>query len=117
MRIEPQLLKLIAARFPGVRDFEFDHFAERVQPVEYNKGRNRKIEFPPVAKWKVANRSYAYVFKPTFKIERWQILCFDVETVRPDYAAEEVLLFKCLQWSIDGKEAAEINCLLGHRGE
>ena len=115
MNFETQLPKMIAARFPAVSGFEIDHFAN-VLPVEYADGGYKKTEWPPVARWRVGGKRYAYALKPTFKVERWQLLCFG-GTVRADYTTQEEALMKCLQWSSQGKEAAEINQLLGHRSE
>ena len=115
MRFEPRLPKLVTARFPSVRDFEIDQFAERVQPVEYEDGRGRKAnEWPPVARWRVGVQRFSYVLKPTFHAERWGVLCFGGTTVRADYSGGDDKLWQLLQWSAEGKTADGINGLLGH---
>jgi hypothetical protein len=115
MRFESQLPKLIATRFPGVRGFEIDYLAERVQPVEYKDGRGRRAnEWPPVARWCVGGQRFRYVLKPTFRAERWGVLCFGGTTVRADYSDEDGKLWQLLQWSAEGKTADEINQLLGN---
>lgn len=115
MRFEPQLPKLIAAQFPGVRDFEIDHIEEKVLPVGYEDGRGRKAnEWPPVARWRVGEQRFSYVLKPTFRTERWGVLCFGWTAVRADYSDEDDKLWQLLQWSAEGKTADEINKLLGN---
>jgi len=115
MRFEPQLPKLIAARFPGVCDFEIDHLAERVQPVEYEDCKGRMAnEWPPVACWRVGVQRFRYVLKPTFRAERWGVLCFGGTTVRANYSDEDGKLWQLLQWSSEGKTADEMNRLLGN---
>lgn len=114
---EPMLPKLVAARFPTVKDFRVDGLAENVQPVEYEDGRGRKAnEWPPVARWRVGSMRYSYVLKPRFVAERWQMTpLFGGTHVRADYSDEDEKLWQLLQWSVEGKDADEINRLLGNR--
>ena len=100
-----------------VQDFHVDHFAERVQPIEYEDGRGRKAnEWPPVARWRVGAMHYSYVLKPRFVAERWQMTpLFGGTHVRADYGDEDEKLWQLLQWSVECKTADEINRLLGNR--
>ena len=107
MRFDPQLPKLIAARFPAVRDFEIDHHAERVRPVEYVDGRGRRVnEWPPVARWRVGEQRFSYVLKPTFRAARWGVLCVGGTSVRADYSSEHDKLWQLLQRTSEGEEEA-----------
>ena len=115
MRFEPQMPKLISAIFPSVIGFEIDHLEGRVQPVEYEDGRGRKAnEWPPVARWRVGEQRFRYVLKPTFRAERWGVLCFGGTVVRADYSGEEEKLWQLLQWSAEGKTTDEMNRLIGN---
>ncbi len=88
--------RLVAAHFPEVSRFEVDRFAWGVQPVVYRDERRReRKEYPPVARWRVGGRRYAYV-------------------MRPDYSQESGRLWQLLAWSVEGKDADEINLLLGN---
>jgi hypothetical protein len=108
--------------FPGVTDFEISHNPAGIQPVQYvasttdrlfgHSSEYLRMEYPPVAKWRVRGVQYMYIPKPTFKTEHWNALFFGGTMTRPDYASEEDTLLKCLRWSVEGKTAAEINALL-----
>ena len=110
---EPMLPKMVALRFPSVLDFAVERM-HNVQPVEYrDHGKNRR-EYPPVARWSVGDKRFRYALKPTFKVERWGVLCFGGTTTRADYSDEDGKLWQLLQWSAEGKTADEINRLLGN---
>lgn len=110
------LQRMIAARFPKVSSFRIDDGRPNIQPVEYDEGGRLAREYPPVARWIVGEERFSYVLKPKFKVERWGVLCFTFggTTTKIDYTPENETLLKLLQWSSDGKTAAEMNRLLDH---
>lgn len=109
------LEKLIAVRFPTIRNFEVDHMSTRVKPVKYEDGHGYELnEYPPVASWRVGNTRYKYVLKPSFRTEVWRAFIFSGKTVHTDYSSEEEKMWQILQWSVEGKTADDMNQLLGN---
>lgn len=113
---DPVLPKLVAARFPNVEDFHIDYNAANVKPVEYDNGRGIKSdELPLVVRWRIGSQRYAYVMKPTFKVEQREICPFlglKITNVRADYSADDVIIWKLLQWSVEGKTADDMNRII-----
>lgn len=107
--------KLVADRFPNVKDFRVEHMVVTVEPVEYKDGNGlAAYEFPPVIFWRVGEQHYSYVMKPAFRRMYIGGLRSRNAVVRADYSLENSKLWKLLQWSSEGKSADEINHLLGN---
>lgn len=107
MTQEAMIAAVASRRYPGVTDFAIDHTATNVRPVEFlQAGGRRHLAYPPVVRWRVGERRYAYVLKPTFRVERWRCWLVNGFAIIDDYSEEEGKLWRLLEWSVAGNSAA-----------
>lgn len=109
--------QMIKNHWPTITMIEVDYISTNVDPVKYHDGPRLRDEYPPVVRWRIGNRRYSYVLKPEFIKNHWSALIFSGHDTTPDYSKDQSTLFKCLQWSVEGKDASEINMLLGNHNE
>lgn len=110
-------ISYILGEFPTLDYFEIDHSAHRVLPVSYEHPRHgTKLEYPPVARWRVGDRRYAYVLSPAFvqRTIHWNVF-FKETVLEPDYRSEDNKLMQIIQWSVDGLDDKQINFKLHGR--
>jgi len=99
----------IKARYPNIKDFHIDHDDHNVLGIPYDEGYNSRIEYPPVAKWRVGNTKYRYVLDPKFRVEDQSSFLFRSTTVRADYTDEESIIWLVLECSSRGMSTEDTN--------
>lgn len=57
--------RLVYGRFPQITEFEIDHMANNVQPVQFPD--SEKLCHPPIARWRIGSTRFCYVPRVNFQ--------------------------------------------------
>lgn len=108
-------LKAIKSFFPAVEDIQIEHHTyDMVKPIgyfDYETLRERQ-EHPPIIRWRVNEKVFRYILKPTFSIVKAASLTRPYRSTVIDYSSEEHKILQIIKWTTEGKTDVEINKLL-----